>query len=1702
MKAVALWAKIRIGLVVSLVGLAGVGRSEEIDLAGEWRLAGTNESGRAIACPIAVPGDVHSALFKADLMTDPFWGCNETNAQWVGLHDWTVSRDFTVGEDFRSRRKIILRLEDCDTFADIYVNGVKVGSTCDRFLRWDFDVKPYLRAGTNTIRGVFASATRRGDAIARRYGKTYPMFAQPHSFAFNQSVIRKPACHKGWDWGLCQQITGFCGPVKLIGSDVRRVDYLTADTQFNSDLTHCTLTARAECDDGSVVTNRIEIANPPLWWPNGQGERKFYTYSVTVDGQRYEKRIGLRKVEVVTEGGALCFKVNNRPIFMKGANWIPCSAFDAAQTPERYRDLLESAAAANMNMIRLWGGGQYEKDVFYDLCDELGLLIWHDQMFACAVYPVEHADFVSLIERECAHQIRRLRDHASIALWCGGNECKTPVAVQRAAVSKYDPQRLFWPSSPCGGTNDTSGTTFGSDTSGDLHNWQVWHSGKPMSEYYKSRPRFCSEFGFQSFSSKDVARTFCAPDDIRSGHPDFEWHQKNTGGNDRIRNTFARYFHRPKDADAMLYLSQVQQSLAIKTAVEGWRTQRPHCMGALYWQLNDNWPVASWSSLEYGGKWKHLHHQARRFYAPVAVVGAPGAGDAAAVWALNDTAEDVEANVIVERWTFDGRIVESRERRLTVPALGTAKAMEMAADKGTFLFLRLEANGRRFENEWLFASPRECPLADARIEAKVRGCEVTLTTDRPAFYVWLNADGVAGEFSDNSFTLVPGRPKTVRFAAKGACTTENLRARLTVTDLKKASAPADPLSSEAELTGPAERDNWGVPSQFGRKGSPAVVNPPVSAPERSVVSLNGEWEIVTDERSVPYGARPWATIAKGGLYSHLRSEKDWKDYLRVRAYHSGSTGQVGRVTVPGYWEVQGIGSPKPSRHWDSGDRGTLAFKHVFAGAALMRRSVEVPRKWRGKRVWLKIGGVQALAYFWLDKKPACFIRQSCGTYKFDVTDLVTPGETCSVVALVHTDVASKAGYRNAVHHMSGFYRDVELEATDDAWLDDVWCRGSAERREAEIHVSLRGVRQGERLRVQVELGEATSEQELATGDDGVFLLPLPGGRLWSPECPNLHTARVTVARSGRVIGAWHERFGVRSLIVKDKEFFLNGRPFFVRGCGNHMRNALTHIAEADRDELRRQARLIRRAGFNQTRHHTNCPYPEYFDAADENGLFVEPELPYAAGGPCEPMPFSPLFDTKEYVRHYRRYVSFGMLSLGNEGHLGEVDGEIYRWVKANDPDRLVLHNDGGYNAPENSDFYSGPQEVWTAPRTNAPRPYVAHEYLNLGIKDDPRDADRYTGLVAAPRSWASYDAGLARAGLTRAWGLKCTEASHRLQAFYEKSGIEQARIDPTCSGYSFWAISDAGLSTTGPFVAQGYYSAFWEPKRAGLKPEEFARFNGPDILLLKPREQSRILVSGAAFEADVLLARYAAEEWSADAVVWRLVTATGVIAHGKLPLTGNIAPGAARSVATLKLAVPNVSKPMKAVLELSLCGVSNAWDYWVFPVRARRDGARIAVDKALYPALAKLYDNVAVIGTPAAEGRALRILPWSEKAPPAARGQRTLFISQTDGKPNVSLGWWWLGDQIGTAFADHPALAGLPHEGYLSPLFFRLVKRGKPLPFAPVPADKLIAVGEGRDTYFCYLGGDRETLYSFGLDVLSGHPEASALLDGMIDYCH
>jgi len=778
----------------------------QINLGGIWNLTGADPAGRPVACPIAVPGGVHSALLAAKAIPDPYWGANETNVQWVGCADWKVARTFDVPADVLARKEIVLRLEDCDAFCTVKVNGRVAGRTTDRFQRYTFDVKPLLRAGANTIEGFFESAQRTGDERRREYGRPYPMSNVP--WAKNQALVRKPACHAGWDWGPAQMVMGFCGEVALYASDRPRVDYVYTEQKFNDDLSHCTLLVTADLSDGSQVRKTIEIDRPPLWWPNGFGEQKFYTYELDVPDGKLVRKVGLRKLEVLNERTvspagkeelSLVFRVNNRRIFAKGANWIPCDAFENRQTPARYRDLLGSAAAANMNMIRLWGGGQYEKDAFYDACDELGLLVWHDMMCSCAVYPRE-AKFLDEIRAELAHQLRRLRDHASIALWCGDNECLGAIGwfeetrkdaafyrdawvarskMQAESVAKWDPTRTYWPSSPCCGPGDF-GNGWKEDSRGDMHNWTVWHENAPFDAYYRFRPRFCSEFGYQSFPSPEVAETFATRAEIAAHAPAFEWHQKNTGGNRRIRETMARYFPPAKDAEAELLISQFQQGMAMKMAVDGWRAQRPRCMGTLYWQLNDNWPVASWSSIEYGGKWKPLHYLARRFNAPLAVVARP-TGE---IVALNDTCETLAATVRADYVSFDGAVLHTDTFPLSLAAGSACTAGRFSPRANAFLALTLETKYGMYANDWQFGYYKDAPLAAARVTAKVEGFNVTLATDKPAFYVWVNARNVRGEFSDNCLTLLPGRPVKLVFTPKDpAVTPARFKERLRVEHL-------------------------------------------------------------------------------------------------------------------------------------------------------------------------------------------------------------------------------------------------------------------------------------------------------------------------------------------------------------------------------------------------------------------------------------------------------------------------------------------------------------------------------------------------------------------------------------------------------------------------------------------------------------------------------------------------------------------------------------------------------------------------------------------------------------------------------------------------------------------------------------------------------------------------------------------------------
>ena len=766
--------------------------SYTVDLSGEWRLSADGYS------PVAaeLPGDNYSALFAAGAIPDPYYGCNEQLVQWPRDATWTFERDFEVAAELLKRRSVFLDLDSIDTFGEIFINGVSVGTSRNMFTRFRCEVKPFLRAGTNRIRVVISPPGAEALKLAER--RTLPLKEMKFASLPQINLIRKVQCHGGWDWGIALLVCGLYGRLYLEATDGCRIEHLYSEQRHDGG--KVVLRAFAELEGGEgevefsfdgetrtvrgrgVVSVEFTVASPRLWYPNGYGEQPLYELSARVGPQTVRRRIGLRTVEAVSEpdaaGRSLYFRINGVPVFAKGADWIPCDAMPRRQTAEVYARLIGDAAAAGMNMLRVWGGGQYENDVFYDLCDEAGIMLWHDLMFACMEYPSD-PEFLALVEPEVRYQVKRLRDHASIVLWCGDNEVAGLLRGEGAEFARHavnydrlnralgdwvrgsDPTREFWPSSPCSGPDECFGT-WHDDSKGDMHYWKVWHSGEPFEAYYTVRPRFCSEFGFQSFPALSTVRGFGG---VNVTDPVMDCHQKNRAGNAKIIAMFARYFKFPSDLAEFVYLSQVQQLLAIRTAVEFWRSLRPHCMGTLFWQLDDNWPVASWSSIDYHGNWKLLHYGAKRFYAPLLVTARRGERGKAEFYAVNDALTEFSGTLKIERFSFAGEVLGRDEFPVTVPAASSVK-LDAAVDGGAAEeFWHYELGDS--EGELFFADFKALPLADPAINIrKVGEGAWELSADAPAFFVALECDRPA-VWSDNGFTLLSGRPRVIELVRGG-----------------------------------------------------------------------------------------------------------------------------------------------------------------------------------------------------------------------------------------------------------------------------------------------------------------------------------------------------------------------------------------------------------------------------------------------------------------------------------------------------------------------------------------------------------------------------------------------------------------------------------------------------------------------------------------------------------------------------------------------------------------------------------------------------------------------------------------------------------------------------------------------------------------------------------------------------------------------
>lgn len=630
---------------------------------------------------ITIPGSVLSGLLDNKIIGDPYYRMNEYAVRETLRNDFIFSREFEMKKEPGEAYELVC--EGLDTIADVYVNDVLLDSLSDMHTRYVIPCGDVLHDGNNSVKIYFHSAIEYVENYVSQKGKEIH-FTAAGAMKDNQ-FIRKAHSMFGWDWGPQLPDMGIWRNIYIRNYSVAVLENVRISQTHNYDdkgsvcvkaESYICLNSKEQygskflsfgdavkkCPGISVEFNIVtpdeerllfkevdgiyqcEVVDPQLWWPNGYGKQPLYTveeilkFNGNVIDRKIEK-IGLRTFTVSTQkdkwGNEFSFCINGVKIFAKGANYIPEDNVYSWISKDRIHYLIDSAVDVGFNCLRVWGGGYYPSHDFFDYCDEKGIIVWQDFMFACNVYELTD-EFKKNIIEEVTYNIRRLRNHASLGLWCGNNEmevgwhhwpdfCDHSEALKEDyleifeniipdIVSKEDPQRFYWPSSPSSGGGMVNPD---SDDCGDRHYWDVWHGEKPFSDYKNHTFRFCSEFGFQSWPAIDTIKTFTLEEDRNIFSEVMESHQKNESANGKILKYISQHFLYPKDFESLIYVSQVLQAIAIKTGVEHFRQNRDKCMGSIYWQLNDNWPVASWSSIDYFGRWKALHYMARHFYAPV-----------------------------------------------------------------------------------------------------------------------------------------------------------------------------------------------------------------------------------------------------------------------------------------------------------------------------------------------------------------------------------------------------------------------------------------------------------------------------------------------------------------------------------------------------------------------------------------------------------------------------------------------------------------------------------------------------------------------------------------------------------------------------------------------------------------------------------------------------------------------------------------------------------------------------------------------------------------------------------------------------------------------------------------------------------------------------------------------------------------------------
>lgn len=820
------------GGTLSLMAIAGASAQSQtyvLDKGWEFSQAGSNEWMSA-----RVPGTVHQDLLDHGRLPDPFYGMNEQKVQWVEKEDWLYRTVFTVTADQLKSDAAWLTFEGLDTYADVYLNGSLLLKADNMFVGHKLAVKDVLREGENRLMIRFRSPVEETAPQWDTDGFNYPA-DNDHSEKRMSVYTRKAPYSYGWDWGIRLATSGIWRPVKLTFCNGAAIDDFfvrqqevteqVAKVDNQLEINNVTTTPKeaqvkvvyAYGEQADTLTRTVVlqpgknslsmpawIEKPHLWMPNGWGDPALYTFTATVsvDGKEVasrEETIGLRSIRVVMEddkdGKSFYFEVNGKPMFAKGSNYIPGDALLPNMTGERYARLFEDIRAANMNMVRVWGGGIYEDDRFYEEADRNGILVWQDFIFACTTYPHDPT-FLKRVSEEAVYNMRRLRNHASLAMWCGNNEIYegmrywgwkdkySPVVWKEMTegydvlfrqllpelVAANDPGRFYMHGSPYE-------ANWGRPESwkiADSHNWGTWYGQKPFESLDTEIPRFMSEYGFQAFPEMKTIRMFASPEDYELESPVMNAHQKASIGNFLIKKTMALYYKVPEKFEDLIYAGLILQGQGMRHGIEAHRRHRPYCMGSLPWQLNDSWPVVSWSSIDYYGNWKAMHYQIRRAFAPV-LVDAIKEGNNLSYYIMSDWLTDEELTLNLELMDFNGKVYRKQKVDGLLPA-NTSKLFyqepveqALAGRDSATTFMHMVVKSKKGEvlsdEIYYFAHPKDQLLPKTPLQWQVKQkkgyCEVTVKADKLARDIFIEVPVQGVRFSDNFFDLLPGQKKKV-----------------------------------------------------------------------------------------------------------------------------------------------------------------------------------------------------------------------------------------------------------------------------------------------------------------------------------------------------------------------------------------------------------------------------------------------------------------------------------------------------------------------------------------------------------------------------------------------------------------------------------------------------------------------------------------------------------------------------------------------------------------------------------------------------------------------------------------------------------------------------------------------------------------------------------------------------------------------------